>query len=774
MLRKFPTLFPLVMLVLGITLADSISLSAWTYLLFGLIGLVGALIFFTKDLQTASIFFFAFALCFWAGSYYTVRVVDHGPNNISAVINAKEIVHISGKIVEWPDMKANRTELTIEIDSVASKSSVRVNGRILLKVADTTTALQRGDRVHFFGRIYPVSSREVKTGFNYGRFLRLKGISGTVYLSSILNVKLERRSQSGYFAAIDKLRNGTLNTFQSTLSPQAAALASGFLIGHTRDISQDVYTLFRETGTLHLLAVSGSNVALVLLFFMLIMRPFPIKPIKRGIVLLIVLLLFTFVSYSEPSVVRASVMAALVIIARLMGRKVSLTNIIALAALIILVYDPGQLFDIGFQLSFVTAWGLILLVPPIIEVLGKSKQRGQALWFRFLMIPLIVSLVAQICSAPLIAFYFGAVPLISIAANIFLVPLVSLAVIGSLVVIVAFLAWPGLGLFLGSLVNALLVFGLYLLNMFGHEHLPMLRFGGENESIFGITAFALLYLFIVLTVFSLGKKSIRRYAVIVLFVLLNTLFVPAVMSAKRHQLDIIAVTTLQSGLAVMTGREGAGTADLYLTGIVARDYLQDERILLPLITAEKFSALKNLFVVTAGFGGIDDVIRLANKTSTEALWFPNDLQASVTDILTRDFFSANQFNIQYYSRGPLSQPVNSVGHFPGLLGVIRNDSISLLIVTHKLTPEHFQVVLPKKQTILVIGAGSRLSAGEWIALHELGYDLLICSMIEQSEFSTSDALSVSVDNEPPQYVIDMRRRGSITFRAHSQAGYIIR
>jgi len=191
------------------------------------------------------------------------------------------------------------------------------------------------------------------------------------------------------------------------LGPVQFALASGFLIGETRDIPTEIYAMFRDSGTLHLLAVSGANVALVIVFFVWAMRPFSLGPGKRSVILLIVIAVFTGVSYGDPSVMRASIMAALVIGARMLGRPFDLNNIIATAALMILLISPAQLFEVGFQLSFVTAWGLVLVVP---RVAAKLQTYHERIWYRWLALPLVVAFVAQVFSAPLIAFYFQRIP----------------------------------------------------------------------------------------------------------------------------------------------------------------------------------------------------------------------------------------------------------------------------------------------------------------------------------------------------------------------------
>ena len=126
------------------------------------------------------------------------------------------------------------------------------------------------------------------------------------FLPTLLSVQVDKRPAVGLLAAVDEVRTWIRSAMEEHLSPTGSALARGFLIGETRDIPPDIYGMFRDSGTLHVLAVSGSNVALVLLFFIWVLRPFWLKPSTRAIILLVVIALFAGLSYGDPSVIRAS------------------------------------------------------------------------------------------------------------------------------------------------------------------------------------------------------------------------------------------------------------------------------------------------------------------------------------------------------------------------------------------------------------------------------------------------------------------------------------
>jgi len=249
--------------------------------------------------------------------------------------------------------------------------------------------------------------------------LNHKGIHGIVYLPTLLNVRVGKPGGRGIIAYVDLLRDEISESLSRNLSEIAASLSAGFLIGETREIPPDVYRWFRDSGTLHLLAVSGSNVALVIFFLIIVLRPLALPRKRRAMVLMGCVMLFALLSYGEPSVVRASLMAVLILLANIFERRYNLNQIIASAAMIILLAAPTQLFSVGFQLSFVTAWGLIFVTPRVAKLFEAVNHKG---WYRWLVLPFMISLIAQLFSMPLIALYFGKVPAISVIANLVIIP----------------------------------------------------------------------------------------------------------------------------------------------------------------------------------------------------------------------------------------------------------------------------------------------------------------------------------------------------------------
>jgi len=208
------------------------------------------------------------------------------------------------------------------------------------------------------------------------------------------------------------------------VGPSRAGLLLGLVIGDQAAISEGVTADFRAAGLSHLTAVSGENVAMVMVPLMLILSALKTSRRARVVVGLAVLMMFTVVTRWEPSVLRAVIMASAALGAWLFGRRSNAPHLLLLAALGILAFDPLMLWSVGFQLSFAATAGILLLAPIIETRVAKMFSHEGARWRRTLIQAIAIGLAAQIAVAPLIAWHFGRISIVSLPANLAAFPLV--------------------------------------------------------------------------------------------------------------------------------------------------------------------------------------------------------------------------------------------------------------------------------------------------------------------------------------------------------------
>ncbi len=757
--REYPSLFLLLYVVAGILLADQLRLPSWPSLLVGVICLL--LVFYSVHGGRPRMTAVAIGLSFCAMSafHFSLNHVDIGPGHLSRVASSKQVYHVYGRVADWPDLRSDRTEIKITVDSLRSGRTLPVYGAVILKITDTTTALQRGDRVEFKGRIYPVEQGRHRTGkFDYGRFLNLKGVQGVVYLPTVLGVRVDSRSDVGYLGIVDDLRSYISVSLKHNLTPVSAALASGFLIGETRDIPADVYTMFRDSGTLHVLAVSGSNVAVVVVFFLFVLRPFRLSRNRRSVILLGVIILFAGVCYGDPSVVRASVMASLVLIVRILGRRYDLNNIIALAALILLLFDPAQLYDVGFQLSFVTAWGLIAFVPRLTALFETYHGR---VWYRFGVFPLLIAVVAQLCSTPVIAFYFERVPVISVFANIVVVPLAGVAVVAILALLTSGLVLPLLGTFVGSLVDPFLRLIVWLLRLMGGESMPVLNTGELLDGSVGLGFVLLAYLLLMLGFWSIRSLRARRCGMIVAAIALNLVLVRAVWSGTDADSATLSLHSVPGGVAGVIGYPERDVCDLVLTGLARKKYSIDETILSPMLQREGFKRIDRIFVLSADYDALGDLANLARRLDANCVYTTARLCGSLHDVIrARD---SSRTPIEIVCAGKSECEREAFGLFVSGSGIIvRTREIEVCLVD-RVSADLVEPDTTVDNRVLVIGSRWHPSAADWIDLRAAGFTSICCSKVEQPETGQYVAAEQEPDAALPEYVHDLDRSGAVRF-----------
>ncbi len=297
-----------------------------------------------------------------------------------------------------------------------------VRGRVLLTSIPSLQHLRYGDHVRLVGRFRAPSTRRNPGGFDYSEYLFRQGIEGTVTASE----ELAHWSSGSSIAPenlVQPLRQWIRTTLTTHLPAESGALLLGLLLGDTDRLPEGVARAFRESGTSHLLAVSGANVWLVVGMILWPMYALSIPRWPRTIVALIVIILFSFLTRNEPSVVRASLMVGLILLGRLAWRPASPINAVGAAGVIILLVAPAHLFRAGFQLSFAAVLAILI-------VARRVDPHIQGWWRRrvpYAVAMIIVSTVAAtLATGPVSAANFGTIPVAGVLANIVLVPLAGL------------------------------------------------------------------------------------------------------------------------------------------------------------------------------------------------------------------------------------------------------------------------------------------------------------------------------------------------------------
>jgi len=281
----------------------------------------------------------------------------------------------------------------------SSTADVRLGGRRLeLQAASSGRGELRGrlagERVAVRGRIRPPPA--------FASWLRTRHVVGRLEAGSVEPAG----AGSPPWRAANRLRR-LLVAGADSLPPDRRALFTGFLLGDDRDQSDAVADDFRGAGLTHLLAVSGENVAFVLVLVGPLLRRLTLRP--RWIATVGVVAFFSVVTRFEPSVLRAATMAALAATAFALGRPASGLRLLALAVAGLVLVDPFLVGSVGFRLSVAASAGILVVAPVL-----RRRVPGPG----WLVDPLAVTVGAQLAVSPLLVTTFGGMPVASLPANL--------------------------------------------------------------------------------------------------------------------------------------------------------------------------------------------------------------------------------------------------------------------------------------------------------------------------------------------------------------------
>jgi len=342
----------------------------------------------------------AAAACALLGCAVMGRALDgqaHSP--LQTAIERRDHTTVRGVATSDPDGPAFEASVLIRVDADHGAH------RTLLASAsgDDAAALrvvEAGDHVVLDGRLAPLG------GGAYDDRAKWRHAVGRLDGARVVALS----APHGLLAVANALRAEILRGTRS-LAPTSRALVAGFLLGDTRGIPTPVINAYRDSGLSHLLAVSGENVAFVMALAAPLLRRLRLG--GRTATALAIVLVFAAMTRFEPSVLRASAMAAIALLAILGGRPASNVRVLAYAVIALLLADPFLLHSVAFALSCGASAGIAVLSRPL-----GARLPGP----RFVREPLAVSIGAQIGVLPLLLWVFGTFPLITPVANLAAAP----------------------------------------------------------------------------------------------------------------------------------------------------------------------------------------------------------------------------------------------------------------------------------------------------------------------------------------------------------------
>ena len=348
---------------------------------------------------------------------YNDDLTPYTENNVT--LNAK-VISIPSNSVE------NKTKFYVSANSLEFEDEIykNLNAKTLVTINDSQDKIQKikiGDTLKMKGRLKAPIKATNPSQFDYAKYLQVRDTFSLLYVENNWEILSQATDFNGkLIRKLNDTRNNILSIHRQNIESPMIEILGGIIFGDDAvNPDEETKTSFIKSGIFHILAASGMNVTLIfgIWFFFAKTLRFNYKfSISMGILLILV---YTCMTGFGAPIIRAFLMLTLILIGKLIDKNTSTLSLLFIVGFLMLIYNPLMVYDIGFQLSFLVTFALIITAP-LIKLDFKNKAINYTLGA--CMIPII----AQFYAAPLQMFYFNTFSLYSVFANIAIIPVLSL------------------------------------------------------------------------------------------------------------------------------------------------------------------------------------------------------------------------------------------------------------------------------------------------------------------------------------------------------------
>lgn len=435
-IRSVPIIKVLIPFIVGILFSVFIPFQGSIYILLGIFIIIMVLtvsfIPLLKNYGLRKVFGIGVNITIATAAYLLLYAMPYGSSKYFGNSNK---LYCRAVVLETPQIKKNGIRILAMVKEVSECGDTfeSCSRRVLIH-----TSLQHGQPMLFSGDEITLSgyANVIKNNGNPHEFNMMRYWAARNVFYSFRVKQINSCTERKYFvlqAKASEYRERLTKRFlQSGLSGREFPIVSAMVFGARSEIDGELKSAFSSTGVTHVLAVSGMHVAVLfliinsLLFFL---QNYGWQQILKVIFILIILYIYAFVTGLSASVLRAVVMFTFILLARLLHRELTIYHSLAASAFFLLVLNPWYLFDIGFQLSYLAVISIVSIEPFIADKIG-SKNRI----LNYLSSLVSVSIAAQIGVAPLILYYFHSFPLYFIFANLIVIPISFVVMMGGLLI----------------------------------------------------------------------------------------------------------------------------------------------------------------------------------------------------------------------------------------------------------------------------------------------------------------------------------------------------
>lgn len=410
----------------------------------------------------------SFRIFCFSGLFFSLGAFCHYLNenqNPNIIFNEKE------KIIFSLDKKLNSNEKNRRYEITILGKSQKIKA-----VASIPKDAMSLDYLHYYqadAYINKIEKPQYSHRFDYQKYMSRKDIFYQLYLPN--KIQKSRKKSLSFTEKIKQYRQNVLNNIDksSKIQPNHREFLKGIILADRTEIDQSTLDSFTKTGLMHILAISGAHIAVIFVVALFLCRLVLPQRFAVAVSLLFIWGFVVFIGFGN-SVFRAAIMLSMYYLYVVLQRIPNVFHTLGLSALVILILNTNEVFDIGFQLSFCAVWGIYIFNNPLMKLFPKRRNKI----FKYLQNTISLTISAQLATLPLVLYYFHQFPLISLISNLVAIPLAEIIIMLSFFVAI----FLGLGFnseYLEIMYDYFVDFFLRVIHFFSQadevylQHIPM-------------------------------------------------------------------------------------------------------------------------------------------------------------------------------------------------------------------------------------------------------------------------------------------------------------
>lgn len=457
--------------------------------------------------------------------------------------NEKNLV--VGQIIERLKGTLYYEKYVLDVHQINQKKTI---GKLLIYIPkERKLSIKLSQNIRIISKIKNIESIYNPYQFNYTDYLNRQNIYQELHLKKEDKIQIQETKNWRYY--LNYCKESLIERFHKLgLKEENYNLLIALLFGERTTVSKELTANYTNTGVIHILAISGLHIALI--YQIILWSTLPLKRRKNGtitvfILSLSILWIYALIAGLSASVVRSVVMFTVIAYGQLLKREINIYNALATSALLLLVWNPNYILDIGFQLSYCAVLAIVAF-QPIVNKYAYSKYKI----ILKIKETLLMTLVAQLGVLPLTLYYFGQFPLLFLIANLVVIPLSSLILILGLALIPSVYLYFPLAKIIGYITN----FCIDWMNTFTRWLSHFDIFVIKNIAFHSSMAISLFFIVVSLLFLLSHPKKKNAYWVLASIFLFQFCYLIQIITKKEDR-ELIIFNTYKSSLVAIKEKE---------------------------------------------------------------------------------------------------------------------------------------------------------------------------------------------------------------------------